>query len=230
MNDTPAPKLPSEQRHAPGRRGGRFRTTTLSVQTVQIIRKIVLGIALVIGLGFFSVTAATAAAGSLTHKLIEWGGISAMVICICGRGWCAMYIGGRKYDELVSVGPYSVCRNPLYVFSVLGAVGIGAQIGSIVMGLVFGALTWLVFYAVVLQEERVMAARFSADFLRYMATVPRFLPNPRLWRDVSTLTVSPPIVVRTFEDAMILLLAVPFAKIIELLQNDGIVPVLFHLP
>ena len=54
-------------------------------------------------------------------------GILFLVGCLCvgaamaGRMWCAQYIAGYKNDVLVREGPYSVCRNPLYFFSFLGA-------------------------------------------------------------------------------------------------------------
>ena len=75
-----------------------------------------------------------------------------------------------------------------------------------------------------------MAERYGAAFARYMAKVPRFLPNPRLWRDVPTLTIMPPKVLRTFADAMVFLLSVPIAEMFEQLQNMGVLPVLLRLP
>ncbi len=77
------------------------------------------------------------------------------MVCILGRTWTSLYIAGRKIEQFVTEGPYSVTRNPLYFFSILGGAGrggAGAQLGSIVSGLVFGVLAWMVFYVVVLQE------------------------------------------------------------------------------
>jgi hypothetical protein len=124
----------------------------------------------------------------------------------------------------------SVPRNPLYFFSILGAFGAGAQLGSLISGAIFGVLTWIVFYVVIVQEEHLMAKRYGVVFERYVETVPRFLPNPRLWRDEPTLTIIPPRMIRTFADAMILLISVPVAEFFEQLQNDGVLPVLFRLP
>lgn len=53
---------------------------------------------------------------------VEHLGLIAIMICIFGRASCSLYIGGRKKQEIVSNGPYSLCRNPLYVFSFIGAV------------------------------------------------------------------------------------------------------------
>ena len=162
--------------------------------------------------------------------MIEWIGIVAIVVCILGRTWTSLYIAGRKIEQLVTDGPYSVMRNPLYLFSIIGAAGAGAQLGSIVADLVFGVLAWAVFHVVTLQEERLLADRYGAAFANYMATVPRFMPNPRLWRDVPMLTIIPPKILRTFADAMMFLLSVPIAEGFEKLQDMGVLPILLRLP
>jgi protein-S-isoprenylcysteine O-methyltransferase Ste14 len=200
------------------------------IADVQSIRKIVLGIATLAGILMFAFTSAASESGTIVHKMIEWTGIIAIVICILGRTWCSMYISGRKLDQFVTVGPYSVSRNPLYFFSILGAAGVGAQLGSVLAGLGFGLLAWIVFLVVISHEERVMTERYGADYGTYKATVPRFMPNYKLWRDLPTLTVMPLKVVRTFADATLFLLAVPLAEVTAHLQSIGVLPVLFCLP
>jgi protein-S-isoprenylcysteine O-methyltransferase Ste14 len=200
------------------------------IAEVQTIRKLVLTVAFLIGLLMYALTNSRLDAANGTHEMIEWIGIVAIVVCILGRTWASLYIAGRKIEQFVTDGPYSVMRNPLYFFSIIGTAGAGAQLGSVVAGAVFGALAWVVFYLVTLQEERVMAERYDGAFANYMATVPRFLPNPRLWRDKPTLTIMPPKILRTFADAMLFLLSVPIAESFEQLQNAGVLPVLFRLP
>jgi len=39
-------------------------------------------------------------------------------VAVTGRAWSLMYISGKKNASLVTVGPYSLCRNPLYFFSI----------------------------------------------------------------------------------------------------------------
>lgn len=202
----------------------------MTIAEVQNVRKLALGVAIAIGVFMFAVTNSRYGSGGSVHEMVEWLGIVAIAICILGRTWCSLYIGGRKIVQLVSDGPYSVSRNPLYFFSMVGAFGVGAQLGSVVSGLVFAALAWMVFYVVVLQEEKLLAERYGAAFARYRAKVPRFLPNPRLWHDQPTLTIMPPKVMRTFADAMVFLLSVPIAEIFEQMQNMGVLPVLLHLP
>jgi protein-S-isoprenylcysteine O-methyltransferase Ste14 len=202
----------------------------MTIAEVQLVRKFTLGLAVLVGILMFALTTSRAASGTTAHEMIEWVGIVLMVVCILGRTWCTLYIGGRKIDELVREGPYSISRNPLYVFSILGAAGAGAQLGSALAGAIFGVLAWLVFYVVVLQEEKLLVGHYAGVYENYKATVPRFWPDVRRWRDLPTVTVTPPRLLRTFFDAMFFLLTVPVAEMFEQLQNLHILPVLFRLP
>jgi protein-S-isoprenylcysteine O-methyltransferase Ste14 len=164
------------------------------------------------------------------HELFEQGGLLLILLCILGRTWCTLYIGGLKKRELVRKGPYSVVRNPLYLFTFVGAAGVGAQSGSIANTLIFGAASLLIFYFVVLQEERFLAAAFPDAFAAYAARVPRFWPRLSLWEDAGELLVKPRLVHRTFLDASLFLLAVPITDLIDWGQHLGWFPVLLYLP
>lgn len=202
----------------------------LSLRTIQLIRKAVL-LAVIVG-GIFVVTSATSRwpDGGLLHEGIELAGFLLIAVCIAGRTMCALYIGGLKNKSLIDAGPYSVTRNPLYVFSVIGAVGVGAQFGSIVIALVAGVITWAVFYILIFSEERSLRHRFGATFLSYSARVPRFFPNLSLWRDVNELTIRPRIVRATFIDACIFLISIPIAEGLDYLHSIGVLPVLVRVP
>src|SRR5690349_15131041 len=90
------------------------------IATVQTLRKLGLLVMLAtIGVLFLF---GTSRWPSPAEDAIEWAGMILIFICVCGRTWCSLYIGGRKISELVAVGPYSISRNPLYVFSIIGAV------------------------------------------------------------------------------------------------------------
>ena len=202
----------------------------MNIAKVQLVRKGVLGAAVLAGVLLFAVTQPPLARSQVVHEMIEWFGIVAIIVCILGRTWCTLYIGGRKIEQFVTEGPYSVSRNPLYFFSILGAAGAGAQLGSVTAGILFGVMAWLVFYVVVLQEERLLAGRYGASYANYLATVPRFVPNPWRWHDAATVTVVPSRMIRTFGDAMFFLLTVPLAETFEHLQGIGVLPVLLRLP
>jgi len=202
----------------------------LPISTIQLIRKAVL-LVVVIG-GLFVVTYGQSgwADGSLMHEGIELAGFFLIAVCIVGRTWCAFYIGGLKNRNLIDAGPYSITRNPLYVFSVIGAAGVGAQLGSLTIAIAAGVVTWAVFYVLIFSEERHLLNQFGAEYRGYVARVPRFLPNFSLWRDMESLTIRPGIVRSTFVDACLFLLSIPIAESFDYMHELGWVPVLFKLP
>ncbi|PWL19516.1 isoprenylcysteine carboxylmethyltransferase family protein [Falsochrobactrum shanghaiense] len=186
-------------------------------------------IAIIIALLVVALLFVRAQSSNHIHEYIEAFGISLIVVAIIGRIWCTLYIGGRKSAEIVSSGPYSVTRNPLYVFSAIGAVGVGAQTGSLIVALAFGLLCYLAFATVIRTEEKFLAQNFGQPYREYLARVPRFFPNFALFRDDAELVVKPDRIYRTFMDGLIFFIAYPFFEFVEYLQNIGTLPVLLRL-
>lgn len=204
--------------------------STIDLAQVQLVRKAVLLAVIAACVLFLVFGESRWSGGGVAHETIEWAGIALIVFCILGRTWTSIYIGGRKVHSLVRMGPYSVTRNPLYVFSVAGAAGAGAQMGSAVLALAAGLIAFLVFYVVVLKEEAALRTRFGASYLEYLAAVPRFLPDWNLWQDTKNIEVRPQLIVRTFIDACVFLLAIPLAEGFEWLHEAGHLPSLVLLP
>jgi protein-S-isoprenylcysteine O-methyltransferase Ste14 len=164
------------------------------------------------------------------HESIEALGLILTGLCVAGRAWCSLYISGQKKQELVALGPYSICRNPLYLFSVAGAVSVGFAVGSVAVGGLLGLICFLVFDRVIRREEIWLGAKLGDAYARYLATVPRWLPRPRLWRDAAELVVRPRLVLITVRDASLFFAALPLFEAIEWLQIQGWLPVLLRLP
>lgn len=160
---------------------------------------------------------------------LEWAGIVLILVCVVGRTWCTAYIGGRKKRELVTTGPYSVVRNPLYVFTLIGSGGVGLQFGSLIVAAIVTAVAYLVFRPVIMREEAYLEASFPQDFASYSARVDRLLPNFSQWRSESKLVISAPLMLRTFVEACLFLTAIPIAEGIEHLQASGALPKLLEL-
>jgi protein-S-isoprenylcysteine O-methyltransferase Ste14 len=161
---------------------------------------------------------------------IEAIGLTLIVLCVLGRVWCALYIGGRKSTELVDLGPYSVSRNPLYLFSCLGAIGVGFCTGSSALGAFFLVAATTVMIPVVRVEEMVMTRTFGTSFEDYRARVPRFWPRLSLWRDAELLSLAPRHLYRVFGDSLFFASAIPVVDAIAWLQTHGVLPVLLRLP
>jgi len=204
-------------------------TQSLRLSPVQARRKAVLLAAIVCVFALFAVTRAQVFGANL-HEAIEIVGMIAILGCIFGRCWCSLYIGGRKISELVTVGPYSLCRNPLYTFTFIGAAGAMAQSGSLTLVVVGSLITWIVFRLVVRKEERLLTSIYGETYEQYLKTTPRFLPNFSLWQGVETVEARPKRIVFTFVDGLAFFLAVPVAEVFEHLQTTGVVPVLLQLP
>ncbi|WP_182086057.1 isoprenylcysteine carboxylmethyltransferase family protein [Aureimonas sp. ME7] len=163
------------------------------------------------------------------HERIEAVGLGLIIAGILGRMWCTLYIGDRKSAEIVDAGPYSVTRNPLYVFSSIAAAGVGAQTGSLILAALFAAGCVLAFQMVIREEEKFLASAFGEPYASYCERVPRFMPDVRLFHDEARLTITPARLYRTLTDGLAFLLAIPAFEAVEHLQNAGYLSVALRL-
>jgi protein-S-isoprenylcysteine O-methyltransferase Ste14 len=200
------------------------------MRRVQSLRILILWVLVLVLLGLQVFVQSKFAPNSIPHELVEWTGIFLIAACILGRMWASLYIGGRKSVELVRNGPYAISRNPLYLFSILGAAGAAAQSGSLMLALMTGALTWLVFRILVAREEGYLESIHGEAFRSYLAEVPRIFPRSLAVRDETMLTVSPRLVMRTGLDSMFFFMAVPLMELVEEAQEAGLIAVKVLLP
>ena len=70
------------------------------------------------------------------------------------------------------------------------------------------------------QEEH-LTKLFGEPYRAYLAEVPRFFPNPLLYKDLEAVSVRPETLYRTFGDGLIFLAAYPFFELVEHLQDAG---------
>lgn len=187
------------------------------------------GLAVLIVVFFGLIVFSGSLQNELMHERIESMGLALILIGIGGRLWAILYIGGRKSTELISTGPYSVMRNPLYFFSTIAATGIGAQTGSLVVTVAAMLLCAGAFHAVALREERYLKSALGAPYLDYLERVPRFFPNPFLYRDQAEVTFTTRSFNLTLRDGLMFLVAIPFFEFIEEGQEKGLIPILFWL-
>jgi len=166
----------------------------------------------------------------ITDVLFEVSGLFLLSICSLGRLWALMYISGKKRRELVTEGPYSMVRHPLYVFSLIGAIGIGlASENILVLGLI--VVFYLFYYPfTILAEERKLTNKFGQAYLEYMKKTPRFLPRLSLRKEPETYQVKTGSFVRNFADGMWFIWIFMLMHSIEMLQDSGVLPVILRVP
>ena len=199
------------------------------LRRVQLIRKGVLALAIAAVVALAAISQSLGGETPL-HERLETFGIALIALCVVGRAWCSLYIGGRKKAEIVNLGPYSISRNPLYVFSFMGAFGMGAQTGSVTIATLFLLIAVGVFYLTVRQEEAWLEGAFGESYRAYMARTPRFWPDFSKWRDTDTLEGKPVFFLTTLRDGLAFFLAVPLFEALERAQEVGWVHILFSLP
>lgn len=202
----------------------------LDLGAIQKLRKLAVGLALIGLVGLSVVSQSIGGVDGPWHESVEAVGLAAIVLSIVGRAWCTLYIGGRKKAEIVDRGPYSISRNPLYVFSFLGAFGIGAQSGSLVIAAAFVGAALLVFHFTVRREEAFLLREFGDAYAAYRARTPRFWPRFSLWRDADELTIRPSLFLLTLRDGLVFLLAIPLFELIDAGQAMHVLGVAIHLP
>ena len=166
----------------------------------------------------------------LIDFLFEIIGLFLLSICSIGRLWALMYISGNKRQELITDGPYSIVRHPLYVFSLIGAVGIGfASENLLVLALII--IFYLFYYPfTILAEEKKLTNKFGQAYLDYMKRTPRFLPKFSLYKEPQTYQVKAVSFVRNFTDGMWFIWIFLIMHLVEMLQDSGFLPVIWRIP
>jgi protein-S-isoprenylcysteine O-methyltransferase Ste14 len=153
------------------------------------------------------------------QELSEMIGFALLAVAAFGRIWCLIYVGGKKNDVLMTLGPYSIVRNPLYVFSFLGAVGLGLTVGNPWLAL-FLAVVFAAYYPyVVRKEERRLIALFGTEYRDYMARTPRWFPRFGLYREPETITVRPKYVHNSILSAMWFVWAIILWELLEFVHS-----------
>lgn len=151
-------------------------------------------------------------------------GVVLAAVAALGRTWCSMYIAGYKGRVLVTEGPYSVCRNPLYLFSLLGGVGLGLTTKSVTVPLIFLCGFGLYYPLVIRREERALREEFGRDYEAYARVTPRFLPRFSLLREPPQYVVEPRVFRAHLLSAAWFVWLIALAVVVEALHSANLLP------
>ncbi|MFM7134583.1 MAG: methyltransferase family protein [Planctomycetota bacterium] len=173
-----------------------------------------------------------------THAWDEHGGVDTalsaagdvLLIAGCiGRIWCAVHIDGRKNLELVDVGPFSISRNPLYCFTFIELVGAGLAFESLVITALFLTVFFATHWPTILKEERFLAGAFGDAYAAYLKRVPRFVPNPWIYRGTPELTLGTAAFTRAMMEAALIPLVYLVAQGVERAHEANLLPQLARI-
>ena len=167
---------------------------------------------------------------SATAVSIELAGDGFLLAGLAIRIWSILYVGGRKSHELVTTGPYSICRNPLYVGTFLLVIGVGLCFENLPVLLLTAVIILPVHVVVVRLEERHLASIFPEAYPAYMKRVPRFRPRLSTYESPEMVSVSVRAIRRVMVDTLAVLLIPEIEDLLEMLHHYHLVPVLWYFP
>ena len=99
---------------------------------------------------------------------------------LCGRYRIRVGGGGPGLetppDRLVSTGPYSLTRNPMYLGHIIFLIGLTLTLKSWLAAMItIGTAIW--FHLRVIGDEKKLIPRLGQPYVNYLATVKRWIPG-----------------------------------------------------
>jgi protein-S-isoprenylcysteine O-methyltransferase Ste14 len=172
--------------------------------------------------------------GSPIYEAVDMTGYVLVTLAILGRTWCALYIAGHKNTALVQDGPFSICRNPSYIFSFIGLIGV--LIGShYLVLLVIALFYWVYYFFVIRSEEERLSRLFKTEFTSYCSRVHRFLPDPRKYWSRDVIEINSYLVLREIIRSGFFMWVLLLLKILEyqkamVVNGKALIPALWNMP
>jgi protein-S-isoprenylcysteine O-methyltransferase Ste14 len=111
------------------------------------------------------------------HCCLETAGWVLFLAGALLRWWATLYIGGRKYHQLVSEGPYSICRNPLYLGTFFLCLSIPLYLGTLTFAVGLAVASAVYLSITVPVEEANLRGHLGPAFDEYCRRTPRFIPH-----------------------------------------------------
>lgn len=168
--------------------------------------------------------------GTLLSIMLFFFGVLLVGVATVGRMWCSLYISGYKDSELITTGPYSITRNPLYFFSFIGFAGVGLATETLTLAAVLAGFFAVVYPFIIRREEAFLREKFGAAFDAYASRVPRFFPRLAAYREPAQWLVDTRLFRRTMFDVIWFVWLVALIELVEALHELRIITPLISIP
>jgi len=186
-----------------------------------------------LAIAILSVFAVGTSYWTVAHPVVEQSlfliGIAMAGFGAAGRAWATSYISGQKQKQLITTGPYSLCRNPLYFFSTILGVGFGFCTKTFTAPLAIVIVLAILNYFQIWREEQRLSRQFGEQFDSYLARTPRFFPSFRNYTEPEEITISPRLLKRGLFGIAFLLILIGALELLCGLHQSGILPRLFYV-
>lgn len=167
---------------------------------------------------------------SIIPTLLAQVGTLLIAFGVIGRIWSTVYIGGRKNSELVTKGPYSITRNPLYVFSLCMIIGVCLVFGSLLSTAIFTLLAYLVFRYTAEREAVYLSHLFGEQYAEYSRRTPLFWPHFSNFEWGQVPVISSRALLVTSRDSLFTIATIPFSELVEYLRESGFLAMAIIVP
>lgn len=168
--------------------------------------------------------------GYLVDTVLASAGLTLLLLAAGGRIWASLYLSGRKNSELVTEGPYSLVRNPLYLFSFIGFLGAGLVFESIILALLMAGIFAVGHWPTMRKEEEDLREIFGEAYEDYARRVPRFIPRIEPVRRPTQVLVKTVAFSRALREASLIPMVFVVAHVLEWAKMVELIPVLIVLP
>ena len=169
-------------------------------------------------------------ATGLAGDALKLAGLACIACAALGRVWASVFIAGFKDETLVRSGPYSALRHPLYLLSLLAALGVGLATRSLAITVALVATLGAIHARAARGEDAMLHARHGPAFEGYRRSVRAFWPHWSSYEVPERLEVRPRVLWKAFLDAGSLLGYYALLVLADALQLAGVTPTWLSLP
>jgi protein-S-isoprenylcysteine O-methyltransferase Ste14 len=155
-------------------------------------------------------------------------GLVIVAVASSGRTWCSFYLSGRKDSVLTVDGPYSLCRNPLYFFSSLGAIGVGLCTETLAYPALILVIFAIYYPGIIRREEARLGEMFGEAYIQYRLRAPVFFPSFELFTEPQSWSANPRLFRRHLTDDTMFVFVAAVLGLIGKLRSVGIIPQMFQ--
>lgn len=164
------------------------------------------------------------------YEFLGLAGILLAFVGVVGRLWCTTYIGGRKDRQLTTDGPYSLWRNPLYVFSFFGLVGILLATRILTLTLIGIAAFFIYYFFIIRSEEQRLQEMFGDEYRSYCAKVKVIVPAVGNYWSRASFDMNPRYFHKAMADAAMFVLVLVVIEAIYRCKILGLIKPVIHFP
>jgi len=131
---------------------------------------------------------------------------------------------------MVTIGPYSVCRNPFYLGYFLLTVGAGLFFENTLMLLLVLVIVIPSIIIIIRMEEAHLEFLFGEPYQEYKKGIPRFLPRLSHYQSPEKLDLPVGVVRQVAIEALGVVFLIEIKEVLEILHTRGVLPILWHFP